>query len=513
MLFLALFLTTVAQVVVIVRSPVVNRDAFVFTRIARQLAIAPAAAIQEHDQHPGFPALVLAGRKLALLFTGDAGVKPWVLGGVMASACSGLLAVLALWLLARRLFDARVAGISAILMAVLPLLRDNAADMRSDSPHLSLYLLAAWLLVEGWQRNRLAWFAAAGAASAMAFWVRPEGLSVAIVGGTCLAFVALRRRSMRHAAACALLALTALALCLPYWTTKGRFTSKKDFRLLVTDTVPGPVTPPPAPLKRIEPPPAPIPPPRPSLARLGYAVALLGFRIASELRYWLLVPLGMGLLARSAPRARRDAGKLVAVLLCFHAILLLALYLVADYLGPRHVMVIVALALPWAAAGYVALSEALVRVWRRVSSRPAPRTGVVLALLLAAYVVCYAPRALRPLHPERAHLAPAIQWLDRHARERTILTNSEYICFYADSPCDLAEDDEVLIRHLLSSPGAYGFVILDVSRPPFPPAHRGALHQAGYLPASGHSIPSEKKRHVLILDASSTPPRLTRSAR
>ncbi len=86
-----------------------------------------------------------------------------------------------MWLFARDLFDETMASIAAIVFAVLPVPRADAVDAQSDTPHALFYLLAAWMAATGITSGSCRRLAAAGLACGVAFWIRPEGLEVALI--------------------------------------------------------------------------------------------------------------------------------------------------------------------------------------------------------------------------------------------------------------------------------------------------------------------------------------------
>lgn len=249
---LAFLGAAVLELAVAARSPIIAKDGIRFIHIAQRLESQPRAAIQQEDQHPGYPALIWAAH---WAISGNLGLDSqaaWELAARLPPMLAGVACVGLVWLLGRCMFDARIATVAALLMVPLPLFRRNAADTLSDTPHLACYLAAVWLACQGFASNGPAWrravsFAACGLASGLAFWIRPEGLSVALVaasvaGGWWLAeLIALWRRPAPSAATtpttshtphrlgCMLMVAAAATLVvLPYIALAGKLTSKKN---------------------------------------------------------------------------------------------------------------------------------------------------------------------------------------------------------------------------------------------------------------------------------------------
>lgn len=434
-------LAATIQVAVAVRSPAIAKDGITFIRIARQLPHRPLETMRAQDQHPGYPAMVLAARSLVRKAGAGEGVGGWVLAARLVAGVFGLLGVLAVWLLCRGAFNERVAGVAAVLFAVMPMFRSNASNALSDTPHLALYLLAAWCAGEGFRRGKIVWFPLAGAASGLAYWIRPEGLSVAVVAAGLLAFQMLRGAPWRRVLlSLGCLVLASGAVVAPYAAIKGGLTSKKltDVLTWEHDAPPG------AGLDGIvalpPPPTADAPPVR--APRWLRACASIVEETAHGMRHFLLVPFAVGVFVGAAGKSQRDYRRLVAALAAFHVALLFALYFTAGYLGARHVMQLVALAMPWTASGTVLMAERLSSMLRlKAARRVSPEWAC--ALFACAFAALLLPRALRPLHRTRVPVVRVAYELAGHAEPGdAVLSNSVYPSFFAEMPGVIVSDPQ-----------------------------------------------------------------------
>ncbi len=251
-LFLAMVAAAVLELAVAARSPIIAKDGIRFIRIARALEREPRAVIQREDQHPGYPALIGLAHSLIPRDSGVQTQRAWEAAARLPPMVTGVACVGLVWLLARTMFDTRIAAVAALLMVPLPLFRRNASDTLSDTPHLAFYLLAAWLACEGFAGSgsalrRAVCLVASGLVSGLAFWIRPEGLSVALMaalvagGWWAAGCVAAWRRvaSCREQTAASgqtayrlawmvLVSSAAAAVVLPYVALAGKLTSKKN---------------------------------------------------------------------------------------------------------------------------------------------------------------------------------------------------------------------------------------------------------------------------------------------
>jgi hypothetical protein len=226
---LALLTAAILQSALILRTPTICADGIIFTSIARDLSADPLGTFRDQDQHPGYPAAMLAATRLAQWLGYRDEPESWMLGGRAVAYVCGVLSVAVVWCFVRDLYDASVANIAAFVFAVLPLARNSASDAQSDTPHLLFYLLAAWLATLGLKTGLCVPLAIAGLASAVAYWIRPEGLEVFLVA---MLFVAWRAASRQwdwgHAGrAAATLATSTLPVAAPYAILAGKITSKQ----------------------------------------------------------------------------------------------------------------------------------------------------------------------------------------------------------------------------------------------------------------------------------------------
>ncbi|HUW57289.1 MAG TPA: hypothetical protein VMZ92_11700, partial [Planctomycetota bacterium] len=118
-LLAAVLFALLIEGVLLVRSPAVARDGITFIVLARDFAKDPVATMRYADQHPGFLAMILAGRWSVSPLVPRDSVFSWVWGARLASGLFGPLIVVVAWLLAKRAFDDRTAALTAIFVAVL----------------------------------------------------------------------------------------------------------------------------------------------------------------------------------------------------------------------------------------------------------------------------------------------------------------------------------------------------------------------------------------------------------
>jgi hypothetical protein len=506
-LFAAVALAAAVEIALAARSPVIAKDGVTFIGIAHQLARSPIEAIRGEDQHPGYPALILAARRVIGLFGQADDLSAWIFAARLPAMLFGLLNVIVLWCWVRRAFDSRVAGIAAVFLAILPVFCENSADTLSDAPHLFFYLLSAELITEGIVRRRFEFFLAAGVSSGLAYWIRPEGLAPVVVGATVILLVAVlgHEKPLPALAWLAGLLVAAGIVAAPYLCLKGKLTSKKDFSALVCSepvepeirghTDASPAAPPSSAASR----PAPVhvvlqPVPRSGrLVGLAKAVGTLAAEWTHGLRYFLTWLFAAGLFCPGAPKAQPKPKLFLAALAGFNILLLTLLYLVAGYIAERHTMPLLCVSLAWVGGGTVWLGGKLSGLLASRSSAKAKLgPGLFAGLLVAASVLGLLPRSLRPLHAHALPVVQAARWIRNHAQPGDeILTNTTYGTFYSRLPGRVLEKYDTVPDSLQQDRSwPYRFVLLDRTAPGFQSVPMAELLKS-YKPVKIAGLPED----------------------
>jgi len=476
----AVLLAALLQAVVVAQWPVIAKDGITFIDFAKELTRYPVATLREHDQHPGYPITVLFGHWCVRTFITSHEVLSWVYGARLVCGLCGVLGVIGVWLLSKRLFSVRVAGVAALIFAAMPLFRHNAADALSDAPQILFYVLGAWMAAEAFVRWRYRWFLGAGLASGVAYLTRPEGLTVAAAAAALLVWGLLRKwrpeRRVLLLSLTTLLAATAV-VAVPYVILAGKLTGKKDYRKLLSEGAWGeepdwgkppddkkpaknPGEKPSAPRPPEErgtgnpgnKPPAPESPKGRSTAKpdegpaeeasssaftiFTDGVAALVRELVYGLEYPLLLPLLLGLLAPGRRKPQGPPRLVVSAMAATYTALLLGLYVLDRYLDHRHLMPLVILAVPWVGSGTIYLAEKIGSALARGSQEAARRrTAVTLAILVLVLLATGGRRSLRPLHKRHIPAVEAALWIGaRKIPGDRILTNSYYVRFFANLP-------------------------------------------------------------------------------
>jgi hypothetical protein len=219
------------------------------------------------------------------------------------------------------------------------------------------------------------------------------------------------------------------------------------------------------------------------------ALAELLKELAQGFRYLLLALLAVGHWAPARVRRQTLPAVLVWALLGFHSLLLCGLYCLAGYISHRHVIPLVALMIPTAAAGLVYLEDKLSMLAATARWRPAVSWGMA-----AGIVAGLAPIAARPLHEIYHPLIEAALWVKADAAPGdSVLTTSDYARFYGGMDGLLvAVETPSFETGLAQAPrgGAWPYLVLEVDQRTFDAGRitsgRSPYEQVGAFGGTAH---------------------------
>ena len=158
---------------------------------------------------PGVPLLV----SLAFRIT-----EPRILAARVFMCALGTLLIPVCYLLGASLGGARVGLVSAVVAAVFPHWVYFSGQVLTDLTAATLVGLAAWMLIEGWRRESLPWFAAAGIAWGLGALTRPSCLAF---GPAIVLWVLVVMPNWRRSLLAAIVTCCALAAVTAPWAVRN----------------------------------------------------------------------------------------------------------------------------------------------------------------------------------------------------------------------------------------------------------------------------------------------------
>jgi hypothetical protein len=438
-LAILLFLAAVIHGWHIGHTEVAARDGVGFIRYAWQLETRPLGEVLRENLHPPlYPLAALAmSYPVRHLLPGNE-IDLMQLSAQLASAVAGVLLVIPMYYLGKEFFDRRVGFWAALLFQCFPCGSRVLADVLTEGTFLFLTATALLLAVQAFRFHSWPRFALCGFFGGLAYLTRPEGMMVVVSAGMVVIGAQLVRpwrRPWRHALMDGgALALSAMAVSLPYMAVIGRFTNKTTGQEILQtasdrQAIESPVT---AADERSR-------PQKKALAIDGSGsplmASLLGIygKESKEFtflhrHFWCLVAIGREIakgyyyvawlpallaLCWFWNRSKMFPGSWVlACLAALHVVLLWRLAYVAGYVAERHSLMLILCSMAWAVAGVFTIGEHLSWLGRRLTNWKPAANAVAWSTLLLVALACYGlPKTLETLHPSRAGFHAAGLWL------------------------------------------------------------------------------------------------------
>ncbi len=422
------------------------QDGLKFIRIAREFQTHPwDDVIRGSDAHPLYPALIAAVEPMVAWFTSP-GPAAWRAAAQIVAVIASVALILPIYGITMMLFDRRIACMAAGLAVLLPRAAELGHDTLSDSLGLMCTFLSLWLASKALRQRDWRIAAASGLVAGLGYLARPE---VILVPGafalTCLVqfLRAPRPRALARLPALLTSLVCALAVVGSYAMVKGEISEKLAVKFAVRIAAKlGPKN------QTVRRSPQQLPrglddprwdfSPKEEGERIPiHGVASAIGRIVGkwwEELCWLFAVMTIWGLARQRfirgiclDRDPHDSNTTERqLLLVFTIVYLIALVrhsVLLGYLSGRHIMPLVYMSLPWAAAGSFVCARGIALKLRW--SQTAGRTATVLAACMtvaASIVVQMQPSHLN--HLSRSGHWAAGRWLREHAQTSDLVLDT-----------------------------------------------------------------------------------------
>jgi hypothetical protein len=182
-LFAIAGLVAVLHAVGIARTLLPAQDGLKFIRVARQFQTQPwDDVVRGSDQHPLYSALIALAEPSVAIVLGP-GPTAWRVAAQLVSAMAALATLLPLFGLARALFGERVALLTTLVYALMPIPGEIGRDTLSDSLFLLVFVTTLRLGEVALRTGRRSAWIGTGLMSGVGYLVRPEILVVPVAVG------------------------------------------------------------------------------------------------------------------------------------------------------------------------------------------------------------------------------------------------------------------------------------------------------------------------------------------
>ncbi|MFQ5902786.1 MAG: ArnT family glycosyltransferase [Candidatus Binatia bacterium] len=387
---------------------------------------------------PLFPLMIVAVYPL---------VGDWELAGQFWPLILGVLILLPLFCLLRRVYGSRVAQVALLFYGVSPYLARLSLHVRSEIPYIFFLVLALYLLQRGMDSGSPFSLLLMGISSALTYLIRSEGFGLLIVGALFLLYRGwIHGRLEKGILQLAILFFGFILLAAPYILylkqDTGRWLISRKAGLILSlglaelDPSAEQVG-----MKESD---------RVSLVHLVSSRPLVyvkkifidAFRSLGvyfeALHYPYLPFLFIGWFFFFRGRFWEKGDFLLAATILFY---LAAFSLL--YVNRRYAVPLVPLSLGWVGAGYLALKEYFHTRWGR-------RGYLLTGLLLVFFCIGTLPKTLKAIGREKLYLREAGLYLKGKRGNPTILTTNGRVAFYAEG------QNRILVKELRDFPAFLG---------------------------------------------------------
>ncbi|OQZ00146.1 MAG: hypothetical protein B6D35_07510 [Candidatus Brocadia sp. UTAMX2] len=153
-------------------TPIISTDGISYINTAKHFVAGNFYEGLKHAYHPLYPLFISALSVMGIGFE---------TAGRLVSLCFGTLSVAAVYFFGKKMFDLRIAVVSAILLAFHPYAARLSANVRCDAMYFFFYLLGFGLGYLALTLKESYLFFFAGIASAFAYLTRPEGVGILLI--------------------------------------------------------------------------------------------------------------------------------------------------------------------------------------------------------------------------------------------------------------------------------------------------------------------------------------------
>ncbi len=416
-----LALALVIGTYLIATTVLIARDGVFYIEQARKFSSDRLGVIKAHQ--PGYPFLIFAAHKFAVLFTGPSSVYSWIYSAQGATLLCRLLAIVPLYFVGKLFVGAGKSFWAVLILIMLPYPAKFGSDVVRDWPHI---LFLAWgfvFLIWGAKQGKWWLFGLAGLAAGLGHMVRLECAQVVVYG---ILWLSIRLLLPKHNMSRPKLIQALLVLLIgfavfaePYVKLSGKSLSLKVKELIDPSSR--------SPSAKIQ---------NPDIDNTGgiyvgaslpggaaRAFGKLIKEIDDDLFHFFTPALVIGLYFRfRRGSAATDVERFfIPVFIMLNAAMLMLLYSKFRYVSRRHSLPLVAFLVFYVPDGLQMLGDWLggrvFKGWAIAKKHPQIWFFVVLAVGL---IICL-PKLVRPMRIDKQGYRDAAKWLEENSGENDLI--------------------------------------------------------------------------------------------
>jgi hypothetical protein len=420
-----LLLSLLLSIYLFFRTYAVSLDgAFQYIPIAKDFASGFFRRALSHNQQPLYPLIIALVSRWAPDFE---------LAGILVSSFFGILIIFPVYFLGKRIFDAKTAFLSTLLLTIHPYVRRFSADVLKESTYLFFFATAIWFAWRTIRDEKKYPFLFIPIFSVLAYLVRPDGIEVLLIVFFYVLFVKQFSISGRKRTVILFLTVSSCILLLPYLfylrELRGEWTfakAKSIVEMLGLGVLKDGV---------------------PLWHKVLFSLKKLNLEILAIIHPVYIILLMIGLCKRVYFRLKPGERFLLSFC-CLHYVILFLMVLnttewggdgtiKAVHLSARHVLSLLLVSIYWVGEGFLTIYHWLLK-WMEshrlfLPLKPKGMPVMVLGTLIAFMLAIVLPKTLKPQRYERLPEKWAGLWIKNQSGEgRTIFTSMPRTAFYAE---------------------------------------------------------------------------------
>lgn len=424
-LAILLLVSLLLSIYLFLQTYVISLDgAFQYIPIARDITAGHFRNAFGHNQQPLYSLLI------AFIFQW---VPDFEVAGKLVSTLFGILMILPVYFLGKRIFDEKVAFYASLFLVVHPYVRRFSGDVLKESTYLFFLVTALWFAWRTIQNEKKYPFLFISLLSVIAYLVRPDGVEVVLIVFFYVLFIKKFSMPGEKTKVILFLLLSSVVLLLPYLfylrEVRGEWTfgKAKSIGVMLGLEVIGDEI--------------------PFTQKIFYSLKRLNLDILAIFHPVYIFLLMIGLLKGIISRHKTGEGFLLSFCALHYGVLFLMVMNTTEWgrnetiqalqLSGRHVLPLLLISIYWIGEGFLTAYQ---WVYNKLESSrlffhmgPKRKSALIMVLLLILILAVILPKTLKPQRYERLTEKWAGMWIrNQFGKGMTIFTTVPRVAYYAD---------------------------------------------------------------------------------
>jgi len=361
------------------------------------------------------------------------GIADFEVAGRLVASFFGILVIFPVYFLGKRIFDQKIAFLSAFFLAIHPYVRRFSADVLKESAYLFFLAMAVWFTLKTVEREKAYSYLFIPFFSALAYLIRPDGIEVLFVAFFYLFFIKKFGVSKKRWAIISCMVLSSAFLLFPYlfhlkgMTGEWTLSKAKSIGQILGWGFTGDGV--------------------PFATKVLFSLKKVNLEIFTIYHPLLIFLLAIGLLRNKFSDFRSEEKFLISLFVLHYVVLFLLILNLTNWtsgersqeylLSGRHVLPLFLFSIYWVGEGFLVLHH---WIYRKVESssllrglKPERKFAAVLVTFLILTSAIILPKTLKPQRYERLTEKWAGIWIKNQSGEgTTIFTTVPRVAYYAN---------------------------------------------------------------------------------